>query len=141
MGFPAEKIEAIYRNDYHNVKEFLDKKHGKNYWVYNLCSEKDRIYDKKKFDGRVSWYPFVDHHPPNFSLIQPFCDEVKEYLAKDERNTAVVHCKAGKGRTGVMICCYLLYVGQSENAEKVLNFYANKRTTDQKGVTIPSQRR
>jgi len=141
MGYPAEKLEAVYRNDCNEVKEFLDQKHGAHYWVYNLCSEKDRNYDKKKFDGRVSCYAFDDHHPPVFSLIQPFCDEVKQYLEADERNTAVVHCKAGKGRTGVMICCYLLFCQQSPNAESVLRYYADKRTTDQKGVTIPSQRR
>jgi len=141
MGYPAEKVESIYRNDYHNVKEFLDKKHPGHYWVYNLCSEKERQYDKKKFDGRVSYYAFDDHHPPDFSLIQPFCNEVKDYLDKDERNRAVVHCKAGKGRTGVMICCYLLFIKQSISAETVLRFYGEKRTTDQKGVTIPSQRR
>jgi len=141
MGYPAEKVESIYRNDYHNVKEFLDKKHPDHYWVYNLCSEKERQYDKKKFDGRVSYYAFDDHHPPDFSLIQPFCDEVKAYLDKDDRNRAVVHCKAGKGRTGVMICCYLLFMKSSPDAESVLSFYGQKRTTDQKGVTIPSQRR
>lgn len=141
MGYPAENVEAIYRNDYHHVKEFLDKKHGGHYWVYNLCSEQTRIYDKSKFDGRVSCYAFDDHHPPVFSLIQPFCDEVSRYLDADENNVAVVHCKAGKGRTGVMICCYLLYSKQSPNAESVLRYYGDKRTTDQKGVTIPSQRR
>ena len=60
------QVESIYRNDYHNVKEFLDKKHPDHYWVYNLCSEKERQYDKKKFDGRVSYYAFDDHHPPDF---------------------------------------------------------------------------
>ena len=141
MGYPAESVEAMYRNDYKTVKEFLDKKHGNHYWVYNLCSEKDRNYDKAKFDGRVTCFPFDDHHPPDFSLIQPFCDEVKKYLDADERNVAVVHCKAGKGRTGVMVCCYLLFIGEHSNAENVLRFYGDKRTTDHKGVTIPSQRR
>ncbi|KAI6670323.1 hypothetical protein NL676_005208 [Syzygium grande] len=49
------------------------------------------------------------------------------------------HYKAGKGRTGLMVCTYLVYIGLS--AEEALQLYAQKRTTNNEGVSIPSQRR
>lgn len=37
MSFPASgPIQTKYRNDYHDVKRFLDERHPGKYWVFNL---------------------------------------------------------------------------------------------------------
>lgn len=61
MGFPAVGLEFFYRNPRQDVQEFLDTTHGSHYRVYNLCAEKDYLYDRSVFHGRVSNYPFPDH--------------------------------------------------------------------------------
>ncbi|XWS32928.1 hypothetical protein CRYUN_Cryun22dG0032900 [Craigia yunnanensis] len=50
-----------------------------------------------------------------------------------------LNLQAGKGRTGLRVCAYLVYTGMS--AEEALQLYAQKRTTNNEGVSIPSQRR
>ena len=109
--------------------------------MYNLCCEKDRQYDHGKFNDQVECFPFEDHQAPPIGLIHKFCLSVDAFLKQSDQNVVAVHCKAGKGRTGLMICAYLLYSGRFNSAAKAMEFYGDKRTKDGKGVTIPSQKR
>uniref|UniRef100_A0A0A9XYQ8 Phosphatidylinositol 3,4,5-trisphosphate 3-phosphatase and dual-specificity protein phosphatase PTEN n=1 Tax=Lygus hesperus TaxID=30085 RepID=A0A0A9XYQ8_LYGHE len=54
------------------------------------------------------------------------------------QNVISVHCKAGKGRTGTMIACLLVYLGYG-TASQCLEYFGKRRTRNAEGVTIPSQ--
>lgn len=139
FGYPAESFEGIYRNHYKDVYNFFERRHGANYRIYNLCSE--RCYDKEKFHCRVGEYRFDDHCPPPLALFQPFCEDVQAWLEKDPEHVVAIHCKAGKGRTGVMICAYMIYAGLWSSAHGAIQFFGSARSKKGEGVTIPSQRR
>eukprot|EP01113_Clastostelium_recurvatum_P038713 TRINITY_DN581_c1_g1_i3.p1 TRINITY_DN581_c1_g1~~TRINITY_DN581_c1_g1_i3.p1 ORF type:complete len:745 (+),score=153.70 TRINITY_DN581_c1_g1_i3:71-2305(+) len=137
MGFPSEALEGLYRNKMRDVKRFLDSLHPGRYKVYNLCSE--NRYDHSKFGGPVEEFPFDDHYPPSLEIIPSFCQSVSEWLDKHPENIVAVHCKAGKGRTGTMISCWLLYSGYCQTWSEATRLFGNKRTRNGKGITIPSQ--
>ncbi|ONI19112.1 hypothetical protein PRUPE_3G259200 [Prunus persica] len=137
MSFPAERMRAMYRNPLWQVKSVLDMRHADHYKIYNLCIEEN--YDPSHFYGRVERFPFDDNHVPPLDLMKLFCENVDSWLSHNPKNIAVIHCMAGKGRTGLMVCAYLVYCGIS--AEEALELYAQRRTINNEGVSIPSQRR
>ena len=135
----------------------------------------------RSFTHECKFTPFEDHNPPSMRLIPRFCQAVHQWLTQGPLFVAAVHCKAGKGRTGVMVCCYLLHASHYPlewqrkelrwvvefynrsvlfdhpfcisipfrpntaarplSAEQVMEHYAQLRTFNNEGVTIPSQRR
>ena len=46
-----------------------------------------------------------------------FCKSMHEFLSEDEENVVAIHCKGGKGRTGTMICTWLVEIGKFEEAQ------------------------
>ncbi len=59
-----------------------------------------------------------------------FCKFVDKYLGENRANVIAVHCKGGKGRTGTMICAYLLYCGTFDSPDAVLDYFAMRRTAE-----------
>ncbi|KAL6572990.1 Phosphatidylinositol 3,4,5-trisphosphate 3-phosphatase and protein-tyrosine-phosphatase pten2a [Orobanche hederae] len=145
MGFPAGDLssglfgyfEGFYRNHMEEVIKFFETHHKGKYKVYNLCSE--RLYDASLFEGKVASFPFDDHNCPPIELITLFCQSAYLWLKEDILNVVVVHCKAGKARTGLMICSLLLFLKFFPSAEECINYYNQQRCVDGKGLILPSQ--
>ena len=136
MGFPSKSIEGIYRNPLDEVQKFFRKRHLDHYKIYNLCEEKTYADDLFQKQG---YFPFKDHEAPPLNLMMPFCEDAKKYLDEDEKNIIAVHCKAGKGRTGTLIACLLMYMDVFKTSDECLQYYGMMRVANAKGVTIPSQ--
>ncbi|KAE9356456.1 hypothetical protein PF008_g3604 [Phytophthora fragariae] len=146
MGYPASGVEKTYRNDINEVANLLDSRHPNAYRVYNLS---ERSYDYGKFEGRVSECGFPDHHPPPLQLLLDIMNDMVEWVAKSPKHVVVVHCLAGKGRTGVVCSCYLLLTGYYGSVfklrkERELRELANSSIRDfwnarGQGVRFPSQ--
>ena len=108
MGLPASGMESAYRNPSSEVASFLSERHGSQFMIFNLSQ---RSYDISKFGGRVMDCGFPDHRPPTLNKLCAIVHSMGSWLDSDAENVAVVHCKAGKGRTGLVIAAYLIMFG------------------------------
>ena len=53
-------------------------------------------------------FPFADHNACPFAMVPRFCVDVNYWLSISPQRVAAIHCKAGKGRTGLLIACYMV---------------------------------
>nr|XP_056712859.1 phosphatidylinositol 3,4,5-trisphosphate 3-phosphatase TPTE2-like [Euleptes europaea] len=144
MSFPSSGQQSFYRNPILEVVRFLDTKHEDHYKVYNLCSEQG--YDPLYFHYRVERFFIDDHNVPALEEMLRFTANVREWMNQDPKNIIVIHCKGGKGRTGTMVCTWLIDSNQFESAQESLDYFGERRTdksTSSKfqGVETPSQSR
>jgi PTEN phosphatase family protein len=142
-SFPSSGLWAAYRNPIDKVAHFLNTKHGERYRIYNLCSEK--TYDTSHFHDRVERVLIDDHNVPTVEQMLKFADSVRSWLGEHPDNVIVVHCKGGKGRTGTMICVWLIESGVFSAADS-LDYFGHRRTDTNvskkfQGVETPSQSR
>ena len=64
MGFPAQGCESVYRNSLADITTFFLRYHNNEVKIYNLCIEKERVYDKSIFlKLPVGLFPSKDHNP------------------------------------------------------------------------------
>eukprot|EP00929_Paragymnodinium_shiwhaense_P005438 TRINITY_DN10738_c0_g1_i3.p1 TRINITY_DN10738_c0_g1~~TRINITY_DN10738_c0_g1_i3.p1 ORF type:complete len:572 (+),score=120.96 TRINITY_DN10738_c0_g1_i3:98-1813(+) len=139
MGFPAIGPDQCFRNPMSQVQRFLSEHHPESHKVYNLCSEESRRYDTDAFYQVSEDVTFPDHNPCALTRLRCLIEDIHDFLEEDPENVVAVHCKAGKGRTGLVISCLLMREGLAANAAAGLEIFGRQRTKDGKGVTIPSQ--
>ena len=65
----------------------------------------------EEFDYEYKHIPVADFQAPDVEQITEFVTTVRRSIRK--RRAVVVHCGAGRGRTGTMIACYLVSRGRT----------------------------
>ncbi|KAI0100631.1 phosphatases II [Nemania sp. FL0031] len=161
--------QRAYRNPLDRLVSFLDSRHGGNWAIWEFRAEGTGYPDQLVYN-RIRHYPWPDHHPPPFRLVPMIIASMRNWLAgndlhadtsstaehrsklaaqvldalthrKNER-VVVVHCKAGKGRSGTMACSYLIAECGWTPEEAIARFTERRmRPNFGPGVSIPSQLR
>ena len=117
--------------------EFFDAYHESKIKIYNMCNDDFvNTKDLSIADGKIklAYFPFIDHNPGPISKVFKLVLDQVLYLAQDPKSMVAVHCKAGKGRTGLAICAYLLFCQAVEHSYEAVQMFNQRRTTDGKGL-------
>ena len=136
MSFPSTGLTSVWRNSELDVQKMLTARHGEQYMIWNLSSSK---YDYELFENRIVDTPFPDHYAPPVTRLFSIVRSLDVWLQQDPANVAVVHCKGGKGRTGMIIVCCMLYMNTVPTIDEAMRCFATKRSTIANGVRQPSQ--
>ncbi|TRX98868.1 hypothetical protein FHL15_000210 [Xylaria flabelliformis] len=161
--------QRAYRNPLDRLVKFLDSQHGKDWAIWEFRAEGTGYPDELVYN-RIRHYPWPDHHPPPFRLVPMIIASMRNWLSgndlddnvsdvakhksklatqvldalKNKKNdrVVVVHCKAGKGRSGTMACSYLIAECGWTPQEAIARFTERRmRPNFGPGVSIPSQLR
>lgn len=160
--------KKAYRNPLDQLIAFLDRKHGEDWAIFEFRAEGTGYPDSEVYN-RIHHFPWPDvsspesnigcvtdrpqHHPPPFAIIPNLMAAMRNWIQrldqeggdvseKTTRRVAVVHCKAGKGRSGTVACSYLISEEGWKKEDALQRFTARRmRAGFGPGVSIPSQLR
>eukprot|EP01132_Coremiostelium_polycephalum_P001953 gene1953-2389_t len=149
MGYPADTIHKLFRNDIDHVYNFFETYHPGHWLILNVAQEIS--YKSTKLGGNVIFMGFEDHTPPPFLYLLQIIEVMTNWLNRDPRNVIAIHCKAGKGRTGTIISCYLISILKLNCPDvfyrsdsilyNTLSFFNTMRSNEGECITVPSQKR
>ncbi|CAM9495881.1 unnamed protein product, partial [Laminaria digitata] len=109
--------DPLYADPRTEVRRLLDKYHFDRYKVYNFACDLAQMTPptdgEHRADSRVESYPFTDDTCPPLESVVDFCENAKAWLDAHEENVVSLHCKAEKGRAGIMAACLMVRMGET----------------------------
>jgi len=86
--------------------------------------------------------PVIEFEPPSIEQVKDFIGIVNK--AKEKREAVCVHCHWGRGRTGVMLAAYLVYMNSRSTDQADKRLYPRKaiakvRTMRPHSIETPEQ--
>ncbi|XP_068196439.1 tensin-3-like isoform X2 [Antennarius striatus] len=140
VSFPRGCSEEIYAHNLKDVTRMLKSKHADNYLIINLSEKR---HDLSRMNPKTLDTGWPDMHAPPLDKICTICKAMESWLNADPLHVAVIHCRGGKGRIGVVISSFVHFTDVSASADQALDRFAMRKYHDDKvsALMTPSQKR
>ena len=139
MGIPACALDKTWRNDIGEVKAFFLRYHPDRFLIFDLSGL--HSYDPSHFSHRVVEAGWPDHHPPPFELLHAVVLAMHRFYHQHPDHCVAVHCLAGRGRTGTVIACFLLFERLQPSPQAAVHCFCARRSQSASDISGPSQLR
>jgi hypothetical protein len=103
---------------------FLQENHQGKFMVWNLSEES---YEYSVFENQVMELKCPGQPSPPITMLCNTCTLMESWLEADSDNIAIVHCKTGKGRTNIMLACFLAWTGRCTSTITALEYMGKMR--------------
>jgi hypothetical protein len=64
---------------------------------------------------------------PSLECIFSQCYSLKSWLDLSSHHVAIIHCANGRSRTGILMACFLKYIGAFEHTSTAFDFFCSAR--------------
>lgn len=137
MCMPSEK-DIYKRNDIRIISDFIHEKCRDHFYIFNVH---ENNYDTNFFDNKVIFKPFPDHCSPSLTYFDESSALISNILKNDPKCTIFIHCKAGRGRSGTVVCAYQIFSKHVSHVQEAIDTVNEKRSPQHLSISIPSQLR
>ena len=135
MAAPSTRMTAgsvkegnlVFLNDAFQVAKFFASRHYNNFRVFNFCAEELGSYATQRLFDQVTRVPVPQKRAPALLDLLIFCENAVHYLLLDELNVILLHCDAGRDRSGVFAGSFLLYSGHCTSSREAISLFTNAR--------------
>ena len=124
-------LTALGKFNDSKVDELLHVLQGQPALLWNLSGKPLQGSVATKLNCQIIDNPWVTPghftQAPSLECVFRQCYSIKAWLDLRQDNIAILHCGNGRSRTGILMACFLKYIGAFDHAAAAFDFFCGVR--------------